>query len=212
MPKDVHSDEGAAVIQQFRADDRRSQPSPGAGFDGNPDRCIGPRTSLRSAASLCSSNRAQHGIGDHAGGDAVPGQQLAGFQLPGSTSVPDGQEGHFGIGVAMPARKRPSATTGFRRCACRARSAHPGAKSAIRRRDGDHLCSSASSQAFGRLHAVGGADDTFRLGMARSAARCSTGWCVGPSSPRPMLNRASSRRSTLNCSISADKADRAGRQ
>ncbi|CAM3924848.1 hypothetical protein ISCU110981_19905 [Isoptericola cucumis] len=25
-----------------------------------------------------------------------------------------------------------------------------------------------------------------RFGMARSAARCSTGWWVGPSSPRPM--------------------------
>jgi hypothetical protein len=24
------------------------------------------------------------------------------------------------------------------------------------------------------------------LGIARIAARCSTGWCVGPSSPRPM--------------------------
>ena len=28
--------------------------------------------------------------------------------------------------------------------------------------------------------------DTVRFGMARSEARCSTGWCVGPSSPRPM--------------------------
>ncbi|CAM5720024.1 hypothetical protein SMICM304S_02713 [Streptomyces microflavus] len=26
----------------------------------------------------------------------------------------------------------------------------------------------------------------FRPGMARSAARCSTGWWVGPSSPRPI--------------------------
>ena len=28
--------------------------------------------------------------------------------------------------------------------------------------------------------------NTSRLGMARRAARCSTGWWVGPSSPRPM--------------------------
>ncbi|CPU64689.1 Uncharacterised protein [Mycobacteroides abscessus] len=27
---------------------------------------------------------------------------------------------------------------------------------------------------------------TSRPGIARSAARCSTGWCVGPSSPRPI--------------------------
>ncbi|SKU52822.1 Uncharacterised protein [Mycobacteroides abscessus subsp. abscessus] len=27
---------------------------------------------------------------------------------------------------------------------------------------------------------------TERLGMARRAARCSTGWWVGPSSPRPI--------------------------
>ena len=26
----------------------------------------------------------------------------------------------------------------------------------------------------------------FSLGIARSAARCSMGWCVGPSSPRPI--------------------------
>ena len=26
---------------------------------------------------------------------------------------------------------------------------------------------------------------TWRPGIARSAARCSTGWCVGPSSPTP---------------------------
>jgi hypothetical protein len=26
------------------------------------------------------------------------------------------------------------------------------------------------------------------LGVARSMARCSTGWCVGPSSPSPMLS------------------------
>ena len=25
-----------------------------------------------------------------------------------------------------------------------------------------------------------------RFGIARSAARCSTGWCVGPSSPTPI--------------------------
>ena len=29
---------------------------------------------------------------------------------------------------------------------------------------------------------------TVRLGIARSAARCSIGWWVGPSSPRPMLS------------------------
>src|SRR3546814_15517638 len=28
---------------------------------------------------------------------------------------------------------------------------------------------------------------TSRFGIARSDWRCSTGWCVGPSSPRPML-------------------------
>jgi hypothetical protein len=27
---------------------------------------------------------------------------------------------------------------------------------------------------------------TLRPGIARSEARCSTGWCVGPSSPRPI--------------------------
>ena len=27
---------------------------------------------------------------------------------------------------------------------------------------------------------------TFRPGIARSEARCSTGWCVGPSSPSPI--------------------------
>jgi len=29
---------------------------------------------------------------------------------------------------------------------------------------------------------------TRRPGMARRAARCSMGWCVGPSSPTPMLS------------------------
>ena len=27
---------------------------------------------------------------------------------------------------------------------------------------------------------------TVRFGIARSAARCASGWCVGPSSPRPI--------------------------
>ena len=52
------------------------------------------------------------------------------------------------------------------------------------RRD-DLRLASAQSQASSVSTASAGRN-TSRFGMARSAARCSTGWCVGPSSPRPM--------------------------
>jgi hypothetical protein len=44
---------------------------------------------------------------------------------------------------------------------------------------------SATCQASAASTASAGLS-TVWLGMARSAARCSTGWCVGPSSPSPI--------------------------
>ena len=44
---------------------------------------------------------------------------------------------------------------------------------------------SASSQ-HSAVSTASAGRNTLRLGMARSAARCSTGWCVGPSSPSPI--------------------------
>ncbi len=52
-------------------------------------------------------------------------------------------------------------------------------------RVGPLACSSASCQ-HSAVSTASAGRNTCRFGMARSAARCSTGWCVGPSSPRPM--------------------------
>ena len=51
--------------------------------------------------------------------------------------------------------------------------------------EGVRSCFSAHSHASAVSTASAGRN-TRRLGMARSAERCSTGWCVGPSSPRPI--------------------------
>jgi hypothetical protein len=53
--------------------------------------------------------------------------------------------------------------------------------------DGVAVCDSAISQASAVSTASAGRK-TSMLGVARSMARCSTGWCVGPSSPSPMLS------------------------
>ena len=61
--------------------------------------------------------------------------------------------------------------------------AGPGATSA--KAVGCSVCASANSQASAVSLASAGRSAS-RLGIARSAASCSTGWCVGPSSPRPI--------------------------
>jgi 7-cyano-7-deazaguanine synthase in queuosine biosynthesis len=51
--------------------------------------------------------------------------------------------------------------------------------------EGVEDCDSAISQASAVSTASAGRN-TIMLGVARSMARCSTGWCVGPSSPSPI--------------------------
>ena len=51
--------------------------------------------------------------------------------------------------------------------------------------DGVPRVVSASSQASA-VSMVSAGRNTLRFGVARSIARCSIGWCVGPSSPSPI--------------------------
>ena len=49
---------------------------------------------------------------------------------------------------------------------------------------------------------------TTRRGIARSDAACSTGWCVGPSSPTPMLSWVKTK---IECSFMIDASRIDGR-
>ena len=81
-----------------------------------------------------------------------------------------------------PAHRRPRAVRFCRECFVRTvrRFCRVSAST-----DGVRSLASASSHASA-VSTVSAGRKTFRFGVARSIARCSTGWCVGPSSPSPI--------------------------
>ena len=59
------------------------------------------------------------------------------------------------------------------------------------------------------VSAVSHGRQTSRLGMRRSDAACSTGWCVGPSSPRPIESCVSTKIARTRISAAIRSALRA---
>ena len=99
---------------------------------------------------------------------------------------------HLGAGgedrdVAPLVARRPAgrrrARTGSRRCAPCAASAAPGGSAPAP--TGPSAWRSASSQ-HSAVSTASAGRNTSMFGIARRLARCSTGWCVGPSSPSPI--------------------------
>ena len=81
------------------------------------------------------------------------------------------------------ARRRRVAQTVFRRVAgAQLRQVLPGQRQHATARCGLR----ARAPSIPPSRSVSAGRNTSRLGIARSAARCSTGWWVGPSSPRPI--------------------------
>ena len=175
----VHADDAAR-----RA--RRSAPSRGSRPARPQTRAVtdGGSTASRYSAG-CSSNSSHDGmlttrlrtpflrellVGGHAQRDLAAG----------------GQEQHLGLAVRArrPARRRPCASPdGRRRTSCGRASAAPAASGSApagswRNCRITRQASATSLASPGRI--------VIRPGIARSDSSCSTGWCVGPSSPTPI--------------------------
>ena len=88
---------------------------------------------------------------------------------------------------ALPSRRRNLVGAGDAACCARRACGEAAAGSAASApaRSACRAPSSASCQ-HSSVSTASQGRNTLRFGIARSAARCSTGWCVGPSSPRPM--------------------------
>ena len=151
----------------------------------------GARQDRLAVLRTCCAKISQHGIDTTRAAIPSPSQQLA--RLEGEcTSEP------VAIMMACGGAARASASTYAPR-------ARPDAGASLSRSStgsfwrvstmatGPSRCVIAQRQASTVSLASAGRT-TARFGMARSDIRCSTGWCVGPSSPRPR-NRASTRRS-----------------
>ena len=112
----------------------------------------------------------------------VPSRSAASTASPTSEPVAISVTASRRRGLAQHVARRAAASRGAK-SAGRSSTAVFWRQSAIS--VGPSLRSSASPHAAAVSRPSAGRT-TSRLGIARSAARCSTGWCVGPSSPTKM--------------------------